>query len=65
MLNDEGKETVIKISVEAFGEKFSVEFSDEIDMEEMINKFTLIATFLTFAPETIKEWLNPDPENLR
>jgi hypothetical protein len=57
----------IKITIEAHNEKATFEFHEDIDMGELIDKFALIATFLTFPYELIKEYLyagqNEDTEN--
>jgi len=53
----------IKITVEAHDEKATFEFSDEADFEDLIEKFACIAKFLTYADETIKEYLYPPEEN--
>jgi hypothetical protein len=62
MINLDGTESIIKITTEANGQKMSLEFSSETDMEELRDKFAAIANFLTFHPETIREVLYAEPE---
>jgi len=50
----------IKITVEAYGEKMVLEFPDEVDMEDLIQKFISIASFLTFSADLINEYLLKD-----
>jgi hypothetical protein len=63
MLDTNGEATIIKITVEAHDEKATFEFSDEADFEDLIEKFACIAKFLTYADETINEYLYPPEEN--
>lgn len=51
---------VIKFLVEANNEKMILEFSNEVTMEELVNHFATVASFITFSLETIKEYLYPD-----
>jgi hypothetical protein len=59
----EGKGT-IKITIEAYGEKYTLEYSDEADMEAMMGIFEKIACLIGYHPDTIKDYLNPDEEKV-
>jgi hypothetical protein len=52
----------IKLTVEYSGEKLTLELPQDLDMGEWIEKFACIASFLTFHPDTIKEYFYPEKE---
>jgi hypothetical protein len=48
---------MITITVNHDHEKLVLQFPNELDMEELRDKFAVIAFFLTFHPDTISEYL--------
>jgi len=47
----------IKISIEAYGEKYTLEFSGELVMDDFVQVLKKICYLVGFQPETIKEYI--------
>jgi hypothetical protein len=62
MCDAEDKSRIIKITIEAYGEKYTLEYPDDSTMEETVEVFKKIATLIGYHPDNIKEYLEPEEE---
>jgi predicted P-loop ATPase len=50
----------VKITIEAYGEKYTLEFSDELVMIEFLEVLKKISCLVGFHPDAIMEYLEPE-----
>ena len=50
------------LTVETNGEKLTLEFSNEVTADELMEKFALMMKFMTFANDTITKYLKIEDE---
>jgi hypothetical protein len=54
----------IKLTVEYSGEKLILELPLNLDMGDWMEKFACVCSFLTFHPDTIKDYFYPEDEKI-
>lgn len=55
----------MKISVEHYEKKFSVELSDDGDIYELVEQFKNIALFMTYHPQSIQKGFISEAEEMQ